>query len=126
MRSAAPRSGYSLPSLRERIYDVDGRLGFLVYTTVGDIEGTMGGLAALGRPGQLEPLLASAVSLADWCTIDPVCIEAGTPLALPATTAPGACHHCLLLPETSCELRNRGLDRAVVVGAPEDRCGFSD
>lgn len=124
MRAAAPLSGFTLPSLRERIYDRDGRLAFLIYTTVGDIEGTMGGLAALGRPGKLERLIDSAMGMAEWCTTDPVCIESSPPPGLPATTAPGACHHCLLLPETSCEQRNRGLDRAVVIGAPGDDCGF--
>ena len=126
MRAAAPYAGYPLPSLRERIYDVDGKLGFLIYTTVGDIEGTMGGLVALGKPGRLEPLLAEAVRQAEWCTTDPVCIETGTRLALPTTTAPGACHHCLLLPETSCERGNKYLDRAVAIGAPGDPCGFFD
>ena len=127
MRAAAPISGYMLPSLRERIYDQDGRLAFLIYTTVGDIEGTMGGLAAMGRPGRLEELLSIAIDLAAWCTTDPVCIEASSPpgLARASTTAPGACHHCLLLPETSCEQRNRHLDRALVVGAPGDACGFA-
>lgn len=127
MRAAAPISGYMLPALRERIYDLDGHIAFLIYTTVGDIEGTMGGLAAMGRPGQFEALLGTAIGLATWCTTDPVCIESDPPpgLARESTTAPGACHHCLLLPETSCEQRNRHLDRALVVGAPGDRCGFA-
>jgi hypothetical protein len=31
-----------------------------------------------------------------------------------------ACHACVLLPETSCELNNGLLDRALLVGSPED------
>ncbi|MFD2271451.1 hypothetical protein ACFS07_10665 [Undibacterium arcticum] len=32
-----------------------------------------------------------------------------------------ACHACILLPETSCETINQGLDRAMIVGTPDDR-----
>lgn len=124
IRAAAPLSGYSQPSIRERIYDHDGRLAFLIYTTVGDIEGTMGGLASLGQPGRLEALMTTVVEMAAWCTTDPVCIESSPPPGLPTTTKAGACHHCLLLPETSCEIHNRRLDRAVVIGTPDDDCGF--
>jgi hypothetical protein len=32
-----------------------------------------------------------------------------------------ACHACILLPETSCETVNQGLDRAMIVGTADDR-----
>jgi hypothetical protein len=32
-----------------------------------------------------------------------------------------ACHACILLPETSCETVNQGLDRAMMVGTPDNR-----
>jgi len=32
-----------------------------------------------------------------------------------------ACHSCLLVPETACELFNLLLDRATLVGTPQDR-----
>ena len=108
--------GYPLPSLRERIYDSDERLAFLIYTSAGDIQGTLGGLVELGRPGRLESLLKEATDRIRWCTTDPVCIEGSIELGLPDTTLAGACHHCLLLPETSCERGNRRLDRAAVIG----------
>ena len=116
MRTTATYAGYPLPSLRERIYDRDERLAFLIYTSAGDIQGTLGGLVELGRPGRLEVLLEEATDRIRWCTTDPVCIEGSIELGLPDTTLAGACHHCLLLPETSCERRNRQLDRAAVVG----------
>lgn len=116
MRAAAPYAGYPLPSLRERIYDSDERLAFLIYTSAGDIQGTLGGLVELGRPGRLESLLEEATDRIRWCTTDPVCIEGSIELGLPDTTLAGACHHCLLLPETSCERGNRRLDRAAVIG----------
>lgn len=116
MRAMAPYAGYTLPSLRERIYDSDERLAFLIYTSAGDIQGTLGGLVELGRPGRLEPLLEEATDRIRWCTTDPVCLEGSIELGLPETTLAGACHHCLLLPETSCERGNRSLDRAAVIG----------
>jgi hypothetical protein len=52
------------------------------------------------------------------CSADPVCSEnlggQGSRLANLA-----ACHACVLLPETSCETVNQGLDRAMIVGTPD-------
>jgi len=39
--------------------------------------------------------------------------RAGTP---GRGSTPGACHHCLLVPETSCEAFNHSLDRSVLNG----------
>ena len=41
MRAAAPHAGYPLPALRERIFTVDNRTAFLIYTAAGDIHGTL-------------------------------------------------------------------------------------
>jgi MrfA Zn-binding domain len=114
--------GYSTASLRERLYisaDHNAPMaGFLIYTAAGDSEGTLGGLVRLGRHERLGPLVLRALSRASWCSADPICSEnlggQGSRLANLA-----ACHACLLLPETSCETINQGLDRAMVVGVPE-------
>ncbi|MCI0338921.1 MAG: DUF1998 domain-containing protein [Acidobacteria bacterium] len=114
--------GYSTASLRERLYiSADNNApmaGFLIYTAAGDSEGTLGGLVRLGRPERLELLVLRALSRASWCSADPICSEhlggQGSRLANLA-----ACHACILLPETSCETINQGLDRAMVVGIPE-------
>jgi hypothetical protein len=94
--------------------------GILVYTAAGDSEGTLGGLVRLGRPERLSTVVRRALSRASWCSADPVCSEnlggQGSRLANLA-----ACHACTLLPETSCETVNQGLDRGTVVGTPEDR-----
>jgi len=98
--------------------------GFLIYTSAGDSEGTLGGLVRLGRPERIGPIVQRALSRASWCSADPICSEnlGGTGSRL-ANLA--ACHACVLLPETSCETINQGLDRAMVVGTPYDRdCGF--
>lgn len=116
--------GYSTASLRERLYisaDSSAPMaGILIYTAAGDSEGTLGGLVRLGRADRLGPVIQRALSKASWCSADPVCSEnlggQGSKLVNLA-----GCHSCVLLPETSCETINHGLDRAMVVGTPEDR-----
>lgn len=116
--------GYSTAALRERIYISDDAIapmaGILIYTSAGDSEGTLGGLVRLGRPERLGPLVSRAMSHASWCSADPVCSEnLGGQGSRGANLA--ACHACCLLPETSCETINHGLDRAIVVGTPSNR-----
>ena len=116
--------GYSTAALRERLYvsaDASAPMaGFMIYTAAGDSEGTLGGLVRLGRPESLGPVIRRALGRASWCSADPVCSEhlggQGSKMANLA-----ACHACVLLPETSCETINQGLDRAMVVGTPEAR-----
>ena len=115
--------GYSSAALRERLYISDGiapMAGILIYTASGDSEGTLGGLVQLGYPERMIQIFQRAISRASWCSADPVCSEQtggnGTRRANLA-----ACHACLLLPETACETINHGLDRAMVVGLPEER-----
>lgn len=116
--------GYSTASLRERLYiscdPASPMAGILIYTSAGDSEGTLGGLVSLGRPERIEAIFQRALSRASWCSADPVCSEnlggQGTRRANLA-----ACHACVLLPETSCETINQGLDRAMVVGTPDSR-----
>ncbi len=115
MRAAAPHAGYPLPALRERIVAVDNRTAFLIYTAAGDVHGTLGGLVELGHPQPLGEILDAAVAAAAWCATDPVCGE-DTAGPRGRGSTPGACHHCLLVPETCCEAFNRGLDRAVLNG----------
>ena len=94
--------------------------GILIYTAAGDSEGTLGGLVRLGRPDRLAPVVNRALNRASWCSADPVCSEnlggQGSRLANLA-----ACHACILLPETSCETINQGLDRSMIVGTPDNR-----
>jgi hypothetical protein len=116
--------GYSAASLRERLYiSADEKApmaGILVYTAAGDTEGTLGGLVRLGRPSRLAPIMSRALSRASWCSADPVCSENLGGQGSRRTNL-AACHACILLPETSCETINHGLDRAMVIGTPDDR-----
>lgn len=116
-------SGYSSASLRERLYVSRGAgqdmAGMLIYTAAGDSEGTMGGLVRMGRPNQLQQVFSSALASAQWCSTDPVCMDAGERGQGPDSCNLAACHGCALLPETSCEEFNRFLDRGLVVGTFE-------
>ncbi|MFF9036811.1 DrmB family protein [Streptomyces sp. NPDC014892] len=111
-------AGYPAASLRERLYTADDMAGVLIYTATSDSAGSLGGLVAQGEPERLDRAIRSAVHRASWCSSDPLCVESeasgtgGTNLA--------ACHACVMLPETSCEQNNILLDRALLVGTPED------
>ncbi|MET8769654.1 DUF1998 domain-containing protein [Streptomyces sp. NPDC004658] len=111
-------AGYPAASLRERLYADNNMAGVLVYTATSDSAGSLGGLVAQGEPERLNETIRSAVRRAEWCSADPLCLEAeasgadGTNLA--------ACHACVMLPETSCEHNNVLLDRALLIGTPED------
>lgn len=115
--------GYSSAALRERLFVAHGDFnmaGVLIYTAAGDAEGTLGGLVRMGKPGYLEPALLSALDQAGWCSADPVCMEIGASGQGPDSCNMAACHSCALVPETACEEFNRFLDRALLIGSPED------
>lgn len=116
--------GYSSAALRERLYVSEApdreMAGLLIYTAAGDSEGTMGGLVRMARPERLRSVFASAIFHAQWCSTDPVCMDAGEKGQGPDSCNLAACHGCALLPETSCEEFNRFLDRGLVVGTFAD------
>jgi hypothetical protein len=111
-------AGYPAAALRERLYADEEMAGLLVYTATSDSAGSLGGLVAQGEPERLAGTIRSAIRRASWCSADPLCIESeasGT-----GGTNMAACHACVMLPETSCEHNNILLDRALLVGTPED------
>jgi hypothetical protein len=113
-------AGYSTSSIRERVYcdspgsDEETMSGILLFTSAGDVEGSMGGLARMGQPDTLFPLILEALDEATRCSRDPICIE--SPGQGIDSLNLAACHSCCLVPETSCQYRNQFLDRALVVG----------
>lgn len=111
--------GYPAASLRERIYSDGKDTGILIYTAASDSAGSLGGVIAQAEPDRLVSSIHDAISRYEWCSSDPVCSETHSQGAEGLNMA--ACHSCALLPETSCELRNALLDRALLVGLPEDR-----
>lgn len=115
MQSLAMRCGYPATSIRERIYaDVaHGRYGLLLYTASPDAEGTLGGLVQQAHA--IEEHLAAALRSGGLCSNDPVCAQHSPAAAMEGRWLHGAaCHGCALVAETSCEMRNDLLDRALV------------
>ncbi|GGP91146.1 DUF1998 domain-containing protein [Streptosporangium pseudovulgare] len=111
-------AGYPAAALRERLYVANDMAGVLIYTATSDSEGSLGGVVAQGEHKRLYDSFESALARAGWCSQDPPCIESearGT-----GSLNLAACHACVLLAETSCEAQNLFLDRALIVGTPED------
>lgn len=110
-------SGYPTASLRERLYTSDSMAGLLIYTGTSDSAGSLGGVISQATVGRLEQSILGAMERTAWCSADPLCIEADAAGVDSLNLA--ACHACVLLPEVSCELGNILLDRALLVGIPE-------
>jgi hypothetical protein len=127
IRKISEYAGYSSASLRERIYFYindhgDIETGILIYTSDSGAAGSLGGLAKLANQFTLEEIIDIMKEELAWCSHDPLCID---PILdqnnLPIDTDSfniAACHSCLLIGETSCELNNQLLDRATLIGIP--------
>jgi hypothetical protein len=126
IRRLAFASGYASAALQERIYASTERgepmAGILIYTAAGDAQGTLGGLVRLGAEDKLMPLLLAAVSDAEVCSNDPVCIESDRQGSSNLNLS--ACHGCALISETSCENRNLLLDRQLLFGGMDVERGL--
>jgi len=116
IQSLAMRCGYPASSIRERIY-AEGdakRFGILLYTGSPDAEGTLGGLVQEAR--HLEDHLAQALRMGALCSNDPICAQHAPGESMEERWLHGAaCHGCALVAESSCEMRNDYLDRALVM-----------
>jgi uncharacterized protein DUF1998 len=122
MKQLSLQCGYSSASLRERLY-IGGEdkemAGLMIYTSTSDSDGTLGGLQRQGKSGRFAETFIESLRGNEWCSSDPLCIK-GLVAATESSNL-AACHSCLLSPETSCEDFNRFLDRAMLIGTPEDR-----
>lgn len=113
--------GYSTASIRERLYvstPSQEMCGLLLYTAAPDADGTLGGLSREGMSQRFERTLMGAIADMEWCSSDPLCSQGM--LSLSEGSGLAACHSCTFTPETSCEHFNRHLDRALLVGSPDD------
>ena len=113
IRQLTVSCGYSSASLKERLYVDTDDCGFLIYTSTPGADGTRGGLVRMGERARLQPIVESALENARWCSADPICCTSRGQGADGLNLA--ACHGCALVPETSCELHNKILDRAMLV-----------
>jgi hypothetical protein len=117
IRELALECGYNAASIRERIYaNTDGdhkHAGILLYTAPAHPDATPGGLVELGRPNNLGRLLKQALARAGICASDPLCSEHKP--ADDRSLHAAACHACSFVSETSCEMGNRYIDRALLV-----------
>lgn len=122
MRELEFTCGYPTASLSERIYvsnNPETRMyGFLIYTS-GGAEGSMGGLIAQTRGGNLDRLIISALRRSTICNSDPLCWESEGQGLFELNLA--SCFSCGLVSETSCEHRNLFLDRRILV---DEEYGF--
>jgi hypothetical protein len=125
IRQLAFECGYPAASIAERIYcedesknDKQKMAGVLIYT-YGDSHGSLGGLAGQAEPHRFFPLFYNGVNAISWCSNDPLCSESEGQGLMNSNLA--ACHSCVLLPETSCEIFNRFLDRVLLIGSEEQR-----
>jgi hypothetical protein len=111
--------GYPLNSLKERMYfgteQVNGTeqvkyAGVLIYSATGT-NSSFGGIATLFEDNlrKLNILFDNAIMRATDCPNDPICIEEEK------HGNKGVCYSCNLIPETSCENFNSGLDRASLI-----------
>ena len=116
IRELALECGYNAASIRERVYASYGEVkmaGVLIYTAAADSDGTLGGLAEMGKPENLGRMLTLALNRARICSSDPLCSEHDP--SEDRSLHQAACHACSFVSETSCEKGNRFLDRSYLI-----------
>lgn len=116
IRALSVDSGYSAPSIRERVYleeASDGRVrgGVLIYTASHGSDGSLGGLLVLAST--FDRVVKRVWEMARSCSADPLC--QGHDFHPGKDVLGAACHACCLISETSCEHRNHWLDRSVLM-----------
>ena len=124
IRQLSSQCGYAAASIKEKIYstikDTDSKMcGLLIYTSATDTDGSLGGLVREGYPDRIQTTFENLLQESSWCSNDPLCIESmGQGFG---NLNYASCHACSLLPETSCEAMNCLIDRASVVGTPDNK-----
>jgi Domain of unknown function (DUF1998) len=120
MAEIALDCGYPASSLKERVYALSSPDGtpehcaILIYTATAGAQGTLGGLVGTAR--RFAQILEGALERSMICSNDPICADHHPDnRSGDRATHGAACHGCLLIAETSCEMRNLFLDRSLLV-----------
>ena len=109
IKAISHRTGYSISSIRERVYATNSGNGILIYSSIPGSDGNVGGLSELVTEEFVPDIFSEALKYIDNCSNDPFC----------RSTQRGngpdgaACYSCIMLPETSCEYGNSFLDRKI-------------
>jgi len=107
-------SGYSSPSLRERVffnYETE-EGGCLIYAHTPGSDGTLGGLTALANNSDFGKVCSNAKRKVKQCSNGPLCDNESDE---DGNVRPSACYSCMHLSDTSCEHLNKfGLDRRLL------------
>jgi hypothetical protein len=94
------------------------RCGILIYTASPGAKGTLGCLVATAPRLRVSPETLERLRI---CSNDPVCADhKPDEKSGDRATHGAACHGCLLIAETSCEMRNLFLDRSLLVPTMTD------
>jgi len=126
VRQIARECGYQLAALKERLYvsDDEEMYGVLIYTSSPDNQGSLGGL--IHQATDISLLINHINQMQDSariCSQDPLCGHQSPDSIRKPWGA--ACHSCIHIPETSCEmLMNKFLDRHTVYGDGNEKIGF--
>ncbi len=107
-------SGYPATSIFERIYASSKHHAAIMIYTIAGAEGSYGGIVTQveKEKGKIPHILKKALQEGKNCSADPVCYASES-----------VCFACCLLPETSCEVYNKLLDRRFVF---DDDYGFQN
>lgn len=114
MHEFAYVSGFSITELKEIIYyqDEGKDTGILIYTSSGDSQCSMGGLADLADAEKIESIIKNGLNKITACSNDPFCINEHQ-----------ACFSCLMTPEICCneapQEKNTKLSRAYLAKITE-------
>ena len=122
IKEIANYAGYSVSSLRERIYSNNDMAGILIYTSSPSSDGSLGGLVEQGKKPKFNIILQKALRKSRLCSMEPLCSYAK--LGTGNKSNGSACHACLYLPETSCESMNNLLDRAFIQNTLSSEIGL--
>jgi len=122
IKEIANYAGYSVSSLRERIYSNNDMAGILIYTSSPSSDGSLGGLVEQGKKPKFNIILQKALRKSRMCSMEPLCSFAR--LGTGNKTNGSACHACLYLPETSCESMNNLLDRSFIQNTLSSEIGL--